>query len=74
MYVLQHYLLIISCACIYCSGKDAPIRHLYEVVAGQKAVVIGTLFKSMELKPSILKELSEDVSHKYSGSSFIKGS
>lgn len=40
--------------------KDVPVKKLFELQAEEKCIVIGTLFKHMELKPNILKEYSED--------------
>ncbi|GFO33116.1 polymerase (DNA directed), delta 2, regulatory subunit [Plakobranchus ocellatus] len=39
---------------------NVPIKKLHELVGGERCIVIGTLFKHMELRPSILKEVSEE--------------
>lgn len=44
-------------------GDKYPIKKLFELKEGVEntCVVIGTLFKHQDLKPSILKELSEEL-------------
>lgn len=46
----------------YLTGSQIPIRKLSELAdeSKEKCIVIGTLFKHQELKPSVLKEISEE--------------
>ena len=55
------------CPCGHVCGGNYPFRRLVELKRGEMCWTLGTLYKKMDLKPSILKEISADVGcHGYS--------
>ena len=42
------------------ASKKYPIKSLVDLETNEKCIIIGTLYKEMKNKPSILKELAED--------------
>jgi len=42
-------------------GKKYETKKLVQLKPNEKAVVFGTIYKQQELKPSILREISDEV-------------
>lgn len=59
--------------CIQAAAKhkwksSVEVRNLAELVTYEKCIIIGTLYKEMKNKPSILKEMAEDGNEEESSS------
>lgn len=45
----------------YTTGNDIVFRNLKDLEPGLACIVIGTLFKEMSLRPSTIKQISDNV-------------
>lgn len=42
-------------------GKLYAVKKLVDLVPNEKVIVFGTIYKQQELKPNILREISDEV-------------
>ena len=42
-------------------GESVPFQSLAGLAVGEESCIVGTLFKRMDLKPSILKAVTQEV-------------
>ena len=53
----------LSCLCVCeCEGDSVSFQSLASLAVGEESYIVGTLCKRMDLKPSILKAVTQEVS------------